>query len=165
MMSTTGRIKVAEVSGRRRVGFAVFLAMALLVTVTTMGFASQPASASAYGCVSYGPSLVVSGIRMPKGTFCHYVNGSGTYVNYVYAQANVNNAIFGTTCNYRVEFAFRNGSGQTYQTFTTPIRYTCFSAAGMSERINLYRHMQRGSVCATLISNGFREATQCHSIY
>lgn len=149
---------------KRKAGVIATLAMALLATVTAVGVSSQPAAASAFGCASYGPSFVVSGVRLPKGTFCHEVNGSGTYVNYVYAQANVNNAILGTTCNYRVEFAFKNGNGQTYQTFSTPIRYTCFSAAGMSERINLYRNMQKGSVCATLISNGYRETTQCHSI-
>lgn len=44
---------------------------------------SQPASATAYGCVQYGSVFTIKGVGIRKGTFCYEVNGSGMHVNYV----------------------------------------------------------------------------------
>lgn len=143
--------------------------IAMLALVATLAgvsvvAAAAPASAGAFGCSLYGPGMTIRGVGVRKGTYCVEINGAGTWVSYVYAQANINNAILGTTCNYRMTAEFFDGNGSWYETLSSPTRYGCFSAAGASERINVGRNMRKGMMCSTLISNGARETSVCHSI-
>ncbi len=139
----------------------ITLALGLGAGVVTAG----PVSASAFGCSTYGPTVIVSGLSLPKGTYCAQISGTGTYVSYVYGQAQVNNALAGTTCNYQMTAEFFDSSGRWYETQASPVRYGCFSAAGASERINFGRYMRPGFMCSTLKSNGVRLTSVCHNIY
>lgn len=145
----------------RKLIVIVTLATALVASV----FTATPANAGAFGCSTYGPSVIIRGVSLPKGTYCVQISGTGTYVNYVYGQAQVNNALAGTTCNYQMTAEFFDSAGRWYETKASPVRYSCFSAAGASERINIGRYMKRGFMCSTLKSNGARLTSVCHNIY
>lgn len=150
---------------QRRVGAVSLLVAMLIATFAAVGVSSEPASASAFGCNQYGSGLSYNGIGARKGTYCAQISGTGTWVSFVYGQGQVNNALFGTTCNYFITAEFFDSSGRWYETQRTPTRNRCYSAAGFSERININRHMRKGFMCSTLFSNGARQTSVCHSIY
>lgn len=141
-------------------------AVAAAATLALGGLAitASPADASAFGCSGYGPSIIYQGVRFPKGTYCVHLVGQGRFVDHVYGQAHVNNALFGTTCNWNITAEFFDQNGNWYETINGPFHATCFRAAGASDRINVRRYMRTGFMCSTLKSNGVRQTSVCHSI-
>lgn len=143
---------------------AALAATAFVSAGALFGGSVPGAQASAFGCSGYGPTFIYHGAKFPKGTYCVQISGTGTYVNYVYGQAQVNNAVFGTTCNWNITAEFFNTRGQWYKTINGPVRNSCFSAAGASYTIPVRARMQPGLMCSTLKSNGARQTSVCHSI-
>lgn len=98
---------------------------------------SPKAFASAFGC-SYGVSP-----RSPN-TYCVSLNGSGTYVNYVYGQFNGGAVI----CNYYMTAEFFDTSWRWYETRNSVRTSGCANGGG--GWIGIYAYKKRGYMCSTL---------------
>jgi hypothetical protein len=128
----------------------------------SVAFATD-ASASAYGCTTYGHKVSYKGVTVANGTWCGTINGSGTYVNYVGGNFYTHIVPLDQICNFSERSEFYDSNGHYYGYAQTPIAYRC---SNLSDLPNMYlkRNMSRGYVLMKLISNGGTVATVLESI-
>jgi len=131
-------------------------ALALLTGVLPLAF-SSPASASAYGCTTYGHSVTYKGITVKNGTWCGTINGNGQYVNYVSGNF-YTHVPWDDVCNFSERSEFYDSSGHYYGYVQTATFYRCSYASDLPN-IYLKRTMKKGYVLMKLVSNGGTVAT------
>lgn len=162
MNQITGeRTSAAPTNAKRKAGALAGVMMALLATVTVLGFTSKPAEASAFGCSYYRP------ISTPWGTpnvnsYCATIDGSGTWVNWVSGSFTSN---VGSLCNYNITAEFFDSNGNWYMTRQSPVQYRCSWGTNFVARITINQNVRRGFMCSTLKQNGSRVTSVCHNIY
>lgn len=132
--------------GVRKKAMAVFFAIMVLLGTATV--TATPANASAYSCSGYGYGFSWG----YPSQFCGQTIGSGTYVQTAGAGYSAPVAWAGWLSNTRVRVEFYNSWGQVYWSATS-YQQNGGSAVG-AWKWGLYRHMQRGYVKYTLLSNG-----------
>ncbi len=162
----------AEPSGRRagtgkqkKGSVAIGAGVSALVLAGLAGsvaFATD-ASASAYGCTTYGHRVTFKGVSAVNGTWCGTINGSGTYVNYVGGNFYTHLVPLDQICNFSERSEFYDSNGHYYGYVQTPTAYRCSNASDLPS-ISLKRNMSRGYVLMKLISNGGTVATVKESI-
>jgi len=115
---------------------------------------AEPAAASAYSCTGYG--------YLKWAQFCGHTVGNGTYVQTAGAGFSSAAAWAGWLTNTRVRLEFMNTSGHVYLSGLSG-QQNGGSAVG-AWKWTLNRHVQRGTVRYTLLSNGATIAAVQHTI-
>ncbi|GAB3662575.1 hypothetical protein GCM10027596_24340 [Nocardioides korecus] len=142
-------------------GLAATVALTVAGTVATT---TAPADASSYGCTGYGTGVTWQGMYVRNGTFCSYVSGSSTYVNYVTGNFFVHIPGPDQLCNYSIKADFYDAYGNWYTWKPGSIHWGCSWNAD-TYSVPIYSWMRRGSVRVTLLSNGYPVAAIRESIY
>ena len=142
----------------RTVVVSLFAVLLLLIV-------ASPASASAIGASSFGPSVVFQGLKLPMGTYTVNLKGDGLHVREVEAWPYLNTPI-GTVCNWNMTVELFDLSGHKYQHTEGAVNNNCYGAANQSptNTIGVNRDVQSGKMCSTLNQNGTRLTSVCHSI-
>lgn len=134
------------------------LATALSAVLASGLLVPAASQASAYGCAAgnslYGPD-----------TYCVYLSGGGTYVNYV--SASWRGSAF--ACNAYITAEFFDASWNWHQTYRSGTQYGC--GTGGDARINIYGYKWNGYMCSTLHYSNYYSAAPnrvmsvCHRVY
>lgn len=157
----TGTMKTTITRPSRRKA----LAAVIVAIVMSLGIATSPASAWAYGTSGWG-WVSYNGKGLSKGVYHVELGGGGTYVSYVRGWPQLTTPVSGSICNWSITAEFFNSAGQWYRTYTSPTRWGCNWYGSLEDqRININGGFQRGKMCSTLRENGARLTSVCHNIY
>lgn len=143
---------------------ALMLVITVLALAVPLTLSAQPASASGYNCVFWGPINIPGvGSPIPTGQFCTAVNGSGTWVDNTYGSF----LSAGSICNYSMTSEFFDSNSRWYRTWSSGVNWGCTFPGYGSKGMRIYERswVQRGFVCNTLRSNGARITSSCFGIH
>jgi hypothetical protein len=129
----------------RRITAALLLAGGL--AATPVALVASPAGASATACSS-GPH-----------TYCAYVNGKGTHVNYVIGSF----SSVSTICNWTITAEFFDTHNHWYKTYESKTHLGCWFTN--STQLNVNYTAKSGKMYSTLRSNGARVTSVGFSIH
>ena len=139
------------------------LALAIAALAGTGIVTAGSASASAYGCTGYGTGISWQGFYVKNGTWCGGVNGSGTYINYIYGNFYTHVAL-NSVCNFSMKADFYDVNGNWYGWRTTGVQYRCSFVSDLPI-ISMYQYVRAGKVRISLVSNGGTVAAVEESIH
>ena len=151
------KIPLRRSSRRRHTLLLAFMGAAAIAAAVPTA-----ASASAYGIQYWGAFTVNVGgqnIGIPSGQLAHYVNGSGTYINYEWAHVTTGPGF----CNWRVDYVYRDVWNNEYRRIRTATQYGCDTWA-YAPRVYPGR-VRPGKACAHLYRSGAYVTRQCDSIF
>ncbi len=138
-------------------GLLVALTVAFGVQATTVA----PASASATGCDSWSAFSISSlPTPVPGGFLCHTITGSGTKVSSDEADF----SSYGSFCNWRIDFRYRDVNGVTYRINSGQTQLKCSRYGTRTVYYSSSTTFKPGLACAYLYTNGNYTTKQCHSI-